>query len=154
MSDSQAQRDWVERVLSVTLPDHTANGDLAAQWQAARDEWLQASAAADAQIAALRDALLASGDETTRAIAQNGLAPLAKGLMAPVAAAVEAVDVAEVAPVALRKLGKVIGAVTKLLDSDPRVAACDDNPFGVAVSLRPTLGRALAALQRISAADA
>ena len=50
----------------------------------------------------------------------------------------------------LGKLATLAAGFREHLTSDDRVEACDDNPFGVAVSVRATLGPALDLLARVS----
>ena len=45
------------------------------------------------------------------------------------------------------KVYAVVQAFKKHIDGDARVAACDQNPLGVAVSIRSTLSPALAGLE-------
>jgi hypothetical protein len=75
--DEAARRQWVSAVLGYTIGSpggaavQTASG-ANPDWQAARLAWDAASETADKQIAALQQALKASGDEELEAIAEFG----------------------------------------------------------------------------------
>lgn len=144
-----ARQAWLKRVLGVVLPEAggaSANG--AGDWQAARQAWQAASDTVDGQITALQAALRQSGDETLREIAEYGLNGVTGNYKVPLMAAMAE----QAGPKAL----EVIRAFRSHIEADERIEVCDDNPFGVAVTIRATLGTALAqmeaALQRRAAA--
>jgi hypothetical protein len=150
-----AKREWVERVLGIGLPQPGRAGTPEAWWAAARSGWQAASDAADAQIAELQKALRASGDDVLEEIAEYGVNGVTGGFKVPLMAAMREVDAAGATPAAFAKLAKVVEGFSAHIAKDDRVMACDENPFGVAVSLRATLGGALATMQQaIGAAGA
>lgn len=149
------RREWVARVLGVSLQTG-ASGDAAARWQSARAAWETASAAVDVQITALQAALRAIDDDELHQIAETGLNAITGDHRVPVMAAVAeigaggAADLARAAPKALA----AVRAFQAHLAADPRVKACDSNPFGVAMSVQATLGAALAKMESVFAAAA
>ena len=163
-----AKEDWVRRVLgadigrTAALPSRTANGAAArparaatparpspaADWPKARARWQAAIEAVDGQIAALQAALRNTDDDELEAIAQFGMNGLTGDHKVKLMVAM--IEVAGGDRPAMRSAGPKVCAIAqefrKHIESDERVGACDDNPFGVAVAIRATLGPALAAL--------
>jgi hypothetical protein len=166
VSDSlvEARQQWVSRVLGVSIeavtdadPDEatapSATSAFRDHWQPVREAWIDASYDSDQQVAALQAALQKSGDEDLDGIAEVGLEDLIDGHKRPLMDAllqIEAADSAKLATVAPRVLAQV-QAFRSYLTTDPRIAACDSNPFGVAVSLRETMGTALADMETVLA---
>ena len=144
-----ARQDWLQRVLGFTLPTEEASPGSAADWAGARAAWQAASDAVDGQIAGLQSALRATGDETMKHIAEFGMNGLTGDHKVKLMAAL--IEIGSGDGAALAKAGpKVLGIVQAFrahIDSDERVEVCDDNPFGVAVSIRATLGPALAQME-------
>lgn len=141
----EAKNQWIVRVLGID-PGGAGGGDFPARWQAARDRWQAASAAVDAQIAALQRVLLATDDPELHQIAEVGLnAITANHKVRLLAALAEIGD--GTAPAALARAGKKALALARgfaaHLEGDARVAACDDNPYGARVAIRATLVPAL-----------
>jgi hypothetical protein len=153
MAATEAQNSWVARVLGMTLPasatPSSERGNLTERWRVARAAWQDAIEAVDGQIAALQKVMRDSGDETLEEIAEYGLNGVTKGHKVPLMAAM--MEVGAGTPDALVKAGpKALAAAQafrKHIESDERVAACDDNPGGVAVTIRGTLGPALAQIE-------
>jgi hypothetical protein len=111
--------------------------------------WRKASDSVDAQITALQAALRKDDDEDMHEIADKGLNAVTGNYKVRLMAALhEAVstDGAVLKQVAAKGL-PVVKGFRSHLNSDVRVAACDDNPFGVKVSIRQTLGSALTELE-------
>jgi hypothetical protein len=119
------------------------------RWTAARAAWQDAIEAVDSQISALQRALRETGDEELEEIAQYGLNAVTNNHKVPVMAAV--MEIGSGSAESLAKSGpKALAAVQafkKHIESDQRVAACDQNPLGAAVAIRATLGPALAKLE-------
>jgi hypothetical protein len=157
---SSAKQDgWIARVLGVNVTEAGLKAGTApklggAGIVAACDAWHDASEAVDAQIAALGKALRDSGDEELEEIADFGLNAVTANHKVPLMAAL--VELGSGSPEAIAKSGpKVLAAALafrKHIESDARVAACDENPLGLAVSIRDTLGPVLAALEATLAA--
>jgi len=103
------------------------------------------------QIGALQKALWATDDDDLHDIADFGLNAITSGLKTKMIGATYSLGQGD--PERQRKSAAnaldVIGRFRVLVDSDARVRACDENDFGVVMSLRPTLS---AALDRLEAA--
>lgn len=152
-----ARQDWLQRVLGFTLPaeaqatghDGSAAPGAAADWAGARAVWESASEAVDGQITGLQAALRATGDETMKHIAEFGMNGLTGDHKVKLMAAMMEIGAGD--PESLAKAGpKALGIIQAFrthIDSDERIEVCDDNPFGVAVSIRATLAPALAQLE-------
>lgn len=100
------------------------------------------------QMAALQKALKASGDKELIAIAEYGLNGVSGNYRVRLMALQRELQAAQgdaLRKAALRAL-PVVKGMRKFIDTDPRVAACDRNPLKLPVSLRATLGSALAGL--------
>ena len=162
MAEAQdVRRKWLERVLGFTFPaapptSESGPADILARWRAARDGWQSAVERVNSQIDALAKALRATGDTDLAEIADTGLMTVTGGFRTKMTAAMHELGTDDAAK--LRKNGgKAAGFAEKLkaqLDSDAKVAGCDANPYGVAVSIRATLGPALANLAAVLRAAA
>ena len=150
------QRLWVTRVLGVALsnaapPAAAGAGDLLGRWRAVRAGWQDATDQVNEQLNALAKALRANGDKDLAAIADFGLMTVTGGFRTRMMAALQDLGADDVAR--LRKNGgKAAGFAEKLkaqIEGDAKVAACDANPFGVVVTVRATLGTALANLAAV-----
>lgn len=134
------QNEWITRVLGAAIPP--GGGALAtaiASWRAASD-------AVDDQISQLQQALRRSDDEELVEIAEYGLNAVTGNYRVPLMATIRSVESGDTKEAA--KLSRIAAAFRKHLESDAKVAACDDNPVGVSVSIRATLVPALDALER------
>jgi hypothetical protein len=150
------QNQWIERILGfrvAPLPKtrQRAGGRTTgapARWKAARDAWKTASEAVDGQISALQAVLRKSGDDTLEEIAEFGLNGVTGNYRVPLAAAL--IELGADNPAVMRKTGpkalKIINDFRAYLDTSEKVEVCDANPFGTPVSIRATLGGALAEL--------
>jgi hypothetical protein len=140
-----ARSEWIERVLGVRVP---TSGDVAegAGLRAAAAAWRGASDAVDGQIAKLQAVLRDSDDDELREIAEYGLNGVTGGFKVPLMAALQ--DAEKGDQRGLTSLRAIIAAFSAHLERDTRIAACDDNPFGIPVAIRATLGPALAQLAR------
>ena len=145
-------------VPGATPPPQPATGpakppmeDFRKKWDVAKKAWREASDAVDSQITRLQGALKNSGDEDLEEIAEFGLNGVTGNFKTPLMAALLNIDGAG-NPDALKKAagnaGTVIKGFRQHLDSDESVEACDDNPFGVKVTIRQTLSGALTQLEQ------
>jgi hypothetical protein len=154
------QREWIARVLGVeidvgptTEPAQEefradlddlglAVGDL---WQAARKALDAATTSVSGQISALQHELRASEDYQLEEIAEFGLNGLTNNTRVPLLAALLEAGDGSKAKLRLTapKIEKAAQAFMSQLSSDPRVAACDQNPFGVDVAIVATYQGAL-----------
>jgi hypothetical protein len=147
MAGSSAEDEWIGRVLGVTIAG-PSGGDPAA-WKAARDAWQAALTTVDGQINALAKALFSSGDADMEDIAAHELGQMIapdRAALLDLLRSVGAEDAAK-SRAAAPKIRDAASAFRARLDGDPRIAACDANPFDVAVSIRSTLTKALAGLE-------
>ena len=110
------------------------------RWPAARVAWQDASDIVDGQISVLQVALRATNDDELHDIAEFGLNAVTANYKVRLMAAMREVD----AGGPRDKLAKLVDAFSQHIASDERVEACDDNHLGVPVSIRMTLGPALA----------
>ena len=128
------QLAWVTRVLGVDSPGpgYSRRSPVLPIWQEAKE-------AADSEIARLQDGFRATGHKLGAIIADKGLAGLSRRLFVPVVAALTDYDAdAGRAPAALSALDRMQEFVAK----HPALLVLERNPFGVAVTLRATLGSA------------
>jgi hypothetical protein len=147
---ADARLAWVRDVLGVRLEGASSSdaGRAAAagvDWERVRAEWRAASDAVDGQIAALQAALRADGDETLQRIAEFGLNGVTGNHRVTLMAALAAPG---------PDTTTVIRRFRDFLDTDEKIAVCDDNPFRVPVSIRATLGAALGRMDAALAASA
>jgi hypothetical protein len=145
--------DEVERLLGKSGGDRApspAVGDFLPKWKAARQAWRVAGEAVDGQIEQLRQALLKTGDAELKEIAEYGINGVTGNFKVPLMAAMIELDghAANPGPAAA-KVRTIAINFQKHLESEDTVAACDENPFGVHVSIRKTLGAALVELQTV-----
>jgi len=141
---SEAQRTWVKRVLGVErAPPVTGKPDLSA----ALAGWRQALDALDGQISALQAVLRGAPDEDLHEVAEFGLNAMTGSHKVKIQAALMELQSGDANP---RKIGAAAALVESFMAhiaSDKRIAACDANPFGVALSIRRTLTPALEGLK-------
>ena len=156
MSNTE-QDAWVERVLNVSVAESDLpSGDtedalglkLDDYWTAARAMFERAQAAVDAQVSALQAALRdEDDDDELQEIADSGLIQMTNGTRVPLMAAM--MEAGSGGP-SLRKgapgLIAAAQAFQAQLEADPRIVACDENPFGVAMSIGDTYTPALEAV--------
>ena len=145
MGDSKtaAKYDWVRKVLGVSPgpPPRPplSDAEFAKAWPAARAAWQGAIETIDAQMDALQKALRATGDEGYLEVAEYGLNGITGNYKVRLMAAMREVD----GGARRDKLAKLVADFAGHIASDPRVMAVDENPLGVAVSVRQTLRPAL-----------
>lgn len=116
--------------------------------------WRDAKEGVDVSIGALQSALRGIDDPDLRRIADAGLNGITDGLQTRLMAALFDYNSASgegraKAAVALR--GRA-AELRKMIESDPIIALCEDNPFGVKVAIRGPLGAALTELETIAGA--
>ena len=127
-----------------------AAAGFASDWALALDRWRDANDIVDRQISELQGRLRSSGDPDLERIAELGLNAIAGNTRVRLMAAI--LDVSRggdrPAPRLVKSAAQAASALEAHLASDPRVAACDQNPFGARVTIGATLGAALAELRR------
>jgi uncharacterized protein involved in exopolysaccharide biosynthesis len=155
------RREWIRRVLGIDLTSgdqpriapaaagdsQLADAKIAEALAAIRQIWQDASDKVDAQITALQATLRGTEDDELHEIAEYGLNALTEGKKTRVLVAIHTMgDGAN-----LQQSGtKALSAFTQFrehIETDERVRAFDENPFGVAVALRQTLTPALAQME-------
>ncbi|MGC8477917.1 MAG: hypothetical protein ACP5NP_16320 [Acetobacteraceae bacterium] len=161
MAGNSAQDEWVLRVLQVAVG--TGGGtseqgsaeteeeefgadlkelglDVSDIWKAARSAFQEATESVDAQISLLQKELRESDEADLQEIAEFGLNGLTANTRVPLLAALaqagdgSATSLKKAAP----RIEQAATAFIKQLSTDPRVAACDENPFGVPMAIVPT----------------
>ncbi len=148
MPGSEAQADWVRRVLGVAVSADPATAPAAAP-RATLAIWQEAKDAVDGQLAALYATLRQTGipvlgivaDETEKVLAAFRTR-LTTALMNFDRAAGDAKEKARAAAL------EVASAYQTEIPVDKHGIGADTNPFGVTVTIRDTLGGALATLRR------
>lgn len=151
MADAEANREWIKRVLGVDIPG--AGNTSASQPKPGgklTPIWLDAKEAVDVGIGKLQDALRNADDEDLEQIAEFGLYGATQGETVRLMAALREADGGGAE--ALAKLLDAVHDYRDFLEGAPIVDLIEDNPFGVAVPMRKTLGAALAELERRAAA--
>lgn len=158
MPINDMQRDYLQHVLGVApgagppTDGATANTGFATAWRDAVATWRDASDTVDGQISALQGALKTSGDAELEEIAEFGLNGVTGGFKVPLMAILQELNPTAPDPRLLGRAKSIVARFRGHLDTDERVLGCDENPFGITVSVRATLGAALgsldAALQR------
>jgi len=157
---SAEKNDWVKRVLGVT-PRETggANGHvgepgaLLARWTKARNGWQAADEAVGQQINGLAAILRSSGDPDLATVADTGLMTVTAGFKTKMMAALMDIGTDDMAKLRKRaaKTAVFVDKLQAQIESDARVIACDESDFGVPVTIRATLGRALGELSSVLA---
>ena len=140
MADADIKRAWVKRVLGVEIGAPSGGRvDLSkavAGWRDALDRL-------NGQIAALQSVLRGSPDEDLHEIAEFGLNAMTANHRVKIQAALMDLQSGAANPSKIAATAKLVAAFAAHVASDKRIAACDANPFGVALSIRNTLMPAL-----------
>jgi len=145
---AEAKNEWIARVLNFAAPvSPTASGEPA--WTGAIAAWRSASDTVDAQIAALQSVLKSSGDDELVEIAEYGLNAVTGGFKVPLLAVLHDIATAggTANPALLSRARDLAASFRAHLEKEPRVRGCDENPFGVHMSIRQTLSGPLAQLE-------
>jgi hypothetical protein len=119
----------------------------------ALDTWNSAREEVDRGIEKLQSAIRGMGDPDLDRIAEYGLNGVTEGVQSKLMAAL--FDFQRAAgparPAAAQTLRKRAQEARSLIESDEVIALCDDNPFGIPVTIRATLGAALTEIERLAA---
>jgi hypothetical protein len=138
-----------------------SKADFPRLWQAAQENWRDAVDTVNDQLEQLRVKLLGEADpelaplkEQLKQIGEVGLNAITANRRSRLQAAL--MDVSQATgpaqAKALAKAQELVAAFRNHIVSDARVAACDDNPWDVTVSIRGTFGPALEELSSALAA--
>jgi hypothetical protein len=139
--DDNAQRAWVQRVLGVrfepAVSSPTGVSPLAL-WRDAKD-------IVDSQISALQGAFRTVDDSLAQAVADRGLAGLTKDLLVGLQAALFEYDAADASarPKTVTALRAAIEQLRHFLNENRALPLLENNPFGITVTIRGSLGSAL-----------
>jgi hypothetical protein len=153
MSDLDVKSAWITRVLGISLTQGSTPDTVSQKtetggkfdWPTARAAFDQAIADIDKQISALQAALKSSDDDVLEEIAEFGMNGITGNHRVKLMAAMMEMGGGDPAVVkqSAQKLIKLAEEFKTFLEGDERVEVCDENPFGVPVSIRATLGGAL-----------
>lgn len=135
---AESQADWIARVLGVQVGSHDKpRTSLLAIWRDAKEQ-------VDSGIGALQDRMRKHPLPALGRIADRGLNGITDTRSVGMIAALMEADAS---PAASGRARKAVAAFRTFVDSDT-AAAIDENPFGVEVGLRRTLGAALDTIER------
>jgi hypothetical protein len=138
--------DLIESMLkNAGSPTGFKDGDFRKAWPEAKKSWQLAIESVDTQIAKLQSTLKSSGDEDLQEIAKFGLSGLTGNFKTPLMAVIAEIESAQGDALVAhaRKAVELSGNFLKHITSSPKIEACDENPFGVQMTIRKTLGDAL-----------
>lgn len=150
MSDIQGKADWVLRVLGVQIGSGASTPTDTAPPVPLPELlplWVQAKESTDRGIEQLQRALRGTNDPDLVQIAEYGLNGVTSGRMNKLMVALREAGGAATPEVK----AKVSGAAQEFrgfLAGSPIVSLLEENPFGVTVPLRQTLGSALDQIER------
>jgi hypothetical protein len=162
MALEDERREWVARVLGFAIPRGTgAPAEIVVRPGAARAPppiayvsvqgralWQDARDVVNDQVSALQGYLRTLDDPDLRQIADHGLGALTKRLGTELVVALIEVDAAPGAAPARERAVSAVTGYRQFLQQDPLVRLLEENPFGVPVTIRATLGRALDQIER------
>ena len=139
MADPFDQRDWVQRVLDVSVGIGAAakgpSVPLLPIWVDAKEEL-------DGDIDKLQRALRDDGDEELSAIADYGLHGVTNGQSVRLMAALRDAD-SQKSNEALATAADAVQAFRDFLGASPGISVIEENPFDLKVPVRAKLGGAL-----------
>ena len=123
------------------------------EWAGVKGGWRDALETVDSQVAQLQTALRKLDDTELAAIADKGLNGITGNFKTPVVVAVMEVDNArgEGLKKAAQKGVRAAKAFAAYLASEETVRVTDENPFGVKMTIRASLGKALADMHTLLA---
>jgi hypothetical protein len=147
MEDDASKREWIRRVLGVSVSTPTATPGPRAKLLPI---WIDAKEEVDAGIAKLQNALRATGDQDLEQIAKFGLYGATEGESVQLMVALREADSGQAD--ALKKVVAAVHDYQAFLDGAVIVDLIEDNPFGVEVPLRKRLGAALSELEQLATA--
>lgn len=119
-------------------------------WQLAKEVWEGAVAEVRDQMNELQNLLVSvENDEDLLQIGEFGLNAVTQSHLVPIRAALMEIDAsnADRLKTSAKKLQNLLSEFRKHIETSPKVQACEDNPFGVAVSIRQTLEPGFDALE-------
>lgn len=138
--------DLIDSLLNnATSPTGFKDGEFRKAWPGAKKSWQLAIESIDGQIAKLQSTLKGSDDEELQEIGKFGLSGVTGNFKTPLMTVINEIDAAQGDALVAhaRKAAEISGNFLNYVTSSPKVVACDENPFGVQVTIRKTLGDAL-----------
>jgi hypothetical protein len=144
-----AKSEWVERVLGVRVGSAGPSADdFKKRWDQSLEAWRDAIEAVDKQMEALGAACRETNDPWLKRSADLGLPAVTGNFKTPLMAA--CLEVSSAPPdklaAAVAKARSALANFANHIATNPQVAGCDSNPFGVSVSIRGTLSPAMKSL--------
>ena len=145
---NDTQSVFVERFLGAK--PETSGGEFSADWKKAVDKWSGAVELVNTQIAHLQKTLKSSEDQELADIGHFGLNAITGNHKVKIMASLREISGAGAAPdpSLISACAKRIESFDTHLATDPRVAAVDNNPFGVPMNVVGTLRPAIAAIDK------
>lgn len=147
---TQTQRAFLESFVikgsaAETAPDQVPNAAFQNAWKPAYAAWQSTSDAIDTQVAALQNVLKNLDDPVLKEIGDLGLNAITGNHRVKMLAALRDIDSAKPLPnkAMITKAAVAIKNLEAHFSSDPRIAACDNNPFGVSMSIVKSTSGAL-----------
>jgi hypothetical protein len=144
MSDFDQKSAWLVRVLGVDVSGGTRPGGDQARLLPV---WIDAKEEIDAGIGQLQRVLGKSDRPGLRLIAEYGLNGLTQRESVGMMVALRNFDADPAAEPARKKLASAAQAFRTVLGTHPIMPLLENNPFGVALPVRATLGKALDAIE-------
>ncbi len=137
---------WAE--LEEMVASKAVSGQFQHNWDQAKALWLDAIDRVNDQLSKLKVELLNEEDSELQQIAEFGLNAITDNHRVPLQASIINVDkaVGQAKAKFIVQTREFVEEFRDHIETDEQVEACDDNPFGVTVSIRDTLGGALAAM--------
>ncbi|MCE9608357.1 MAG: hypothetical protein K8U03_26025 [Planctomycetia bacterium] len=119
-------------------------------WSLAREAWDAAVAEVRDQMTELQNVLVDSEDEDLPEIGAFGLNAVTQQHLVPLRAALMELDATgpDRLKTAAKRVQNLLVAFRKHIETSPKVQACEENPFGINVTIRQTLEPGFDALER------
>jgi hypothetical protein len=144
-ADKQAKDEWIRRVLGVDVSTGSSlvdtGDDIVGLWWNAKDT-------INEQLEGLRHAILATEHPLAARACENGLGGFSGGVLVRFQASV--IECGNAAPEAAKRAWQNIerdgAALTAFISSDPILSLLEKNPFGIHVTIREDVTRAVEAI--------
>lgn len=148
VAEAQRALDALKELLGGT-GEAAPTGNFDSLWPAAKQAWQDASDTVDGQITKLQSALKKTKDDELHEIAEFGLNGVTGDFKVPLMAAIRDIDSAapDARSKAVSKAQGIVAGFSKHIATDARVGVCDENPFGVTLTIRKSIGGALKQLE-------
>lgn len=139
--------DELLKTLGAVDPEKAA--EFREPWALAKEVWEEAVAEVRDQMNELQNLLVGAEDEDLPQIGEFGLNAVTQSHLVPLRAALMELDAtgADRLKTAAKRVQNLVVAFRKHIETSPKVQACEENPFGVNVSIRATLEPGFTALE-------